>query len=645
MAAALQLLVRTPETASVLTGLPELSAAQSGVSGLPAKSAVPSPDGTKLAAVTDAGVDIISLSNGAKLLSLAVPGVVLLDWSKTGAFLTTAQRPSKQEDGQPAKNIKAWDTATGSVVLELGAKSVNKEAWPLLQWGAGDEAAFHGVTNTVHQYSRASGFKTAKKIPIKGASSFQPCPAPSKQLLAAFIAEAKGQPAVATVVDCSGEQPVTISRKSFYRATGASMMWNASGTAVLFMATCETDATNQSYYGESKLHYLPAEMSRADEACAVAMPKEGPVHDVQWSPAGDYFVVVAGFMPAKVMLLDNRCKPVYDLGSGPYSTARWNPFGRFLAIAGFGNLPGDIVFYNKLSKGVCKQMGATRSASSVSAAWSPCGRYFMTATTAPRLRVDNNVRVFNYVGDKVCERPFETLLEAAWLPPPPGTTYEDRPASPERLAAGGKGGGAAAAGGGSAAASKPAAAYRPPGMRSLQSHLQAGAAAINSGGSGPTFSLAYDSSSKPGRISQSTGKPMPPGAEFVTKAASKNAKKRANKKAKAGGEGAADGAEDAEDEPAAAAAGQGSSSSAAAGVAGVTEQLAGASVSGAAAAGGDADAAQKRVRALQKKLRQIQQLKERRDTEGPSALEPEQLQKIEAEASVIAEIEELGGTA
>jgi translation initiation factor 2A len=57
-----------------------------------------------------------------------------------------------------------------------------------------------------------------------------------------------------------------------------------------------------------------------------------------------------------------------------------------------------VVFYNKLNKGVCKQMGATRSGSAVSASWSPCGRYFMTATTAPRLRVDNNVRVFNYVG-------------------------------------------------------------------------------------------------------------------------------------------------------------------------------------------------------------------------------------------------------
>ena len=47
-------------------------------------------------------------------------------------------------------------------------------------------------------------------------------------------------------------------------------------------------------------------------------------------------------------------------GSGPYSTARWNPFGRFFALAGFGNLPGDLVFYDKKLDGKCKQMGATR---------------------------------------------------------------------------------------------------------------------------------------------------------------------------------------------------------------------------------------------------------------------------------------------
>ena len=47
-------------------------------------------------------------------------------------------------------------------------------------------------------------------------------------------------------------------------------------------------------------------------------------------------------------------------GSGPFSTVRWNPFGRFFALAGFGNLPGDLVFYDKKMDGKCRQMGATR---------------------------------------------------------------------------------------------------------------------------------------------------------------------------------------------------------------------------------------------------------------------------------------------
>ena len=35
--------------------------------------------------------------------------------------------------------------------------------------------------------------------------------------------------------------------------------------------------------------------------------KEGPVHDVQWSPTGTHFMVVAGFMPAKTILFDAKC--------------------------------------------------------------------------------------------------------------------------------------------------------------------------------------------------------------------------------------------------------------------------------------------------------------------------------------------------
>lgn len=62
--------------------------------------------------------------------------------------------------------------------------------------------------------------------------------------------------------------------------------------------------------------------------------QEGPVHDVQWTPAGDYFIVVAGFMPAKTMLFSATCKPVFDLGSGPHNLVRWSPQVAFLQICG-----------------------------------------------------------------------------------------------------------------------------------------------------------------------------------------------------------------------------------------------------------------------------------------------------------------------
>lgn len=63
-------------------------------------------------------------------------------------------------------------------------------------------------------------------------------------------------------------------------------------------------------------------------------PQEGPIHDVQWSPKGDYFVTVAGFMPAKSTIFTAACKPHYDLGSGPHNMARWNPQARPLSGRG-----------------------------------------------------------------------------------------------------------------------------------------------------------------------------------------------------------------------------------------------------------------------------------------------------------------------
>ncbi|GLI68138.1 hypothetical protein VaNZ11_012474 [Volvox africanus] len=529
-----QFLGRTPEGIQLITVGEEKP---KGVCG-GGSAILCSTDGNRLVSTAQACVRLVDLDTSHTVCEFAEEGVVLSDFSSTGAFLVTCQRPGKAADGSPAKNLKVWDLATGGCVFSMAQKQVARDSWPVLHWASDDQVFVHMVTNTVHLYSRSDGFNAYRKVAIKGIGGLTLSPAqpaaasgPSQlPLLAAFLPEAKGSPAGAGIYSLDVAEPQPLVRKSFFRSQGAKLMWNATGSACLVLSYADYDATNQSYYGEQKLHYLPTDPARADEAVTVPLPKEGPVHDVQWSPLGDFFIAVAGFMPAKVTLFNASCKPVYDLGSGPYNMARWNPFGRFFVIAGFGNLPGDIVFYDKKTSGTCKQMGAVRSPA-VSAEWSPDGRLLLTATTSPRLRVDNNVKVFTYFGEQRLHVPFGTLLDAQWRPAPRGV-FQDRSQSPERLEAVAKGDAT------TAAPTKPS--YVPPHLR---------AAGVTSVAPSAKFSLARDEDDKPGKIKPGPGKSaLPPGAEFVatgsSKAANKNAKRRAKKKAGAGG---ADGDAEGED--------------------------------------------------------------------------------------------------
>lgn len=49
--------------------------------------------------------------------------------------------------------------SSGACVLGLHQKGITKEAWPVLQWAPGDAGVWHGVTNTLHFYGVADGFK------------------------------------------------------------------------------------------------------------------------------------------------------------------------------------------------------------------------------------------------------------------------------------------------------------------------------------------------------------------------------------------------------------------------------------------------------------------------------------------------------
>lgn len=57
-----------------------------------------------------------------------------------------------------------------------------------------------------------------------------------------------------------------------------------------------------------------------------------------------------------------------------------------------------------------------RVTNGVTMEWAPDGRHLMTATLAPRLRVDNALYIFRHDGVLVAQNKFKELLEAIWLP-------------------------------------------------------------------------------------------------------------------------------------------------------------------------------------------------------------------------------------
>lgn len=246
-----------------------------------------------------------------------------------------------------------------------------------------------------------------------------------------FVPEAGGKPATCTIYKLFLTPGFRIegplSSRTMFSASEAKMSWNCTSSMVLIHTQCDVDRTNKSYYGSSGLFFMSA--TDFTHTGLVPLSKEGAVHDAKWSPLGDRFIVSSGNMPAQCTLFSDKVQPVYEFGCAHRNTICWSPHGRFLCLAGFGNLAGDMDFYdmNRI-----KKIGTNNSHCTVMFDWSPDSRYFMTASVAPRMNVDNGFKLFKYTGvGPVVHQGFEQIFDVQWQPAPSGT-FPNRGPSPKK---------------------------------------------------------------------------------------------------------------------------------------------------------------------------------------------------------------------
>lgn len=579
--------------------------------------------------------------------TVAVKGTIEIALSPKGTFLSTWIRPIKQDDGSQHNNMQVWCTAPAAAgqVVEDPAESTEKpviayahkaqENWKL-QFTDDERFATRSVTNEVHVLDPSKAFAIVDKLYIENLTSFSLSPG-NNPSVACFIAERRGMPARVSVHSLSTLSLPSI-QKSFFKADRGQVKWNSSGTSLLFLSSTDHDKTGKSYYGETNLYLLtPALQYDA----RVTLDKEGAIGDFSWNPAngGKEFAVTYGFMPAKTTLFDLRLNVLHDFGSLPRNYISWNPQGRLLAIAGFGNLAGYVDIWDRST---LKKVAAFQASNCTEWTWSPDGRLIMASTLSPRLRVDNGVRIYHWSGELIHAELVNELYQAAWRPVPTAQFTFPRSLSPapapseavqainaRKASTNGESSGTASP--------KPVAvgAYRPPGLRGRETPILY--RREDEGGLPVTPGKSKEKTGIPGMTApqgQQNGKGR---GRVVPGAAPQQERKGQQHNNKKGGRGSANGSGTAspaqQQEPAFT---NGSSAPA-------TPAKAAALSNGISAA----DAASpltpedKKRRALQKKLGAIEALKAKRD--AGEKLEKTQEKKIEAEAEVKKELADLDG--
>lgn len=251
---------RGPDGATTHLHSAEAALAPGKVAKMPTSQTLFSPDGRLLATVNNAGVAIYDTSTHALLREIPTPGTVAIHFSPAGKYLIVYQKANASGAGDD-KNLTVWDANDGGKAYECFQKAFNKADWPYIQFSADDAMACRVVTNEAHFISAAdfAAPPLRLRVPNLAAAKLSPGASP---MLAAFVPEIKGQPGSVRVhapppPDSQGAvelQPVA--RKSFFRVQEVEFSWAQSGAAVLVLGSSDVDVTNQSYFGETALHFM-----------------------------------------------------------------------------------------------------------------------------------------------------------------------------------------------------------------------------------------------------------------------------------------------------------------------------------------------------------------------------------------------------
>lgn len=260
--------------------------------------------------------------------------------------------------------LAVWEVATGELKAAFEVPlAFSPELWPYIQWSNDEQMACRQTPTGFDMVSlegmmERGGSAEVSKV-IEGAKQhvwmspnvrYNSEGQPPSVWIAAFVSgKLFGQDAHESQLVIyeypSGLDTPTVT-VGLGKAEECTVRWAYDGSALLVLSNVVVDDSNDNYYGKTRLQFVSLESKTVS---TVKLDKEGPVHDASWCPTTKEFIVIYGRMPARAVLYNYKGVPSFSLGSGSYNSVIWSPHGRFFVLGGFGNLPGRMQFWDKVS--------------------------------------------------------------------------------------------------------------------------------------------------------------------------------------------------------------------------------------------------------------------------------------------------------
>ncbi|KAK2970268.1 hypothetical protein RJ640_018453 [Escallonia rubra] len=250
------------------------------------------------------------------------------------------------------KNVTLWKVETGDLVYQLFQKNMTKASWPSIVFSSDEASACRLATNEIQLFDAGDFSKGIIHRIRVPGIAGIELSKTPGSHVAAFVPESKGMPASVQIFACGKDSP-------------------SQPVARRSFFRCSTVQLSWNYGSTGLLIVVQSDVDKTNQS---------------------YY----GESRLNYLTTDGTHDGVVPLR--------------------FGNLPGDMVFWDYMEK---KQLGTTKAEWSVTSEWSPDGRYFLTATTAPRLQVDNGIKIFLHNGSLYFKKMFDKLYQVDWKPESP----------------------------------------------------------------------------------------------------------------------------------------------------------------------------------------------------------------------------------